>query len=56
VGARALGEGKGEGKVGQCSKERASGGTRPGAQALGAHQHTFYSHFKTRFKQKFRQK
>jgi len=30
----------------------ASGGTRPGAQALGAHQHTFCSHSKTRFKQK----
>jgi len=29
---------------------------RPGAQALGAHQHTFCSHLKTRFKQKFRPK
>jgi len=36
--------------------EGASEGTRPGAQALGAHQHTFCSHFKTRFKQKFRPK
>jgi len=26
------------------SKRGASGGTRLGAQALGAHQHTFYSH------------
>jgi len=26
--------------------EGASGGTRPGAQALGVQQHTFYSHFK----------
>jgi len=32
----------------------ASRGTRPGAQALGAHQHTFCSHLKTRFKQKIR--
>jgi len=31
----------------------ASGGTRPGAQALGAHQHTFCKHLKTRFKQIF---
>jgi len=29
--------------------------TRPGAQALRAHQHTFCSHSKTHFKQKFRQ-
>jgi len=34
----------------------ASGGTRPGAQALGTHQHTFCKHLKTRFKQKFRPK
>jgi len=34
----------------------ASGGTHPGAQALGAHQHTFCSHLKSHFKQKFRQK
>jgi len=33
-----------------------SGCTRPGEQALGAHQHTFCSHLKTRFKQKFRPK
>jgi len=33
---------------------RASGGTRLGAQALGALQHAFCSHLKTRFKQKFR--
>jgi len=33
----------------------ASGATRPGAQALGAHQHTFCSHLKMHFKQKFRQ-
>jgi len=31
----------------------ASGGTRFGAQALGAHQYTLCSHLKTRFKQKF---
>jgi len=30
----------------------ASGGTRPGAQALGAQQHSFCSHFKRVFKQK----
>jgi len=29
-----------------------NGGTRPGAHDLGAHQHTFCSHLKTRFKQK----
>jgi len=29
-------------------------GTRPGAQALGAHQHTFCSRLKTRVKQKLR--
>jgi len=34
----------------------ASGGTCPGAQALGAHRHTFCSHLKTRFEQKFRPK
>jgi len=34
----------------------ASGGTSPGAQVLGAHQHTFCSHSKTRFKEKFRPK
>jgi len=28
----------------------ASGGTRPGAKALGAHQHAFCSHLKTRLK------
>jgi len=33
----------------------ASGGSRPGVQVLGAHQHTFCSHLKTRFKQKIRQ-
>jgi len=38
------------------AKGGASGGTRPGAQALGAHQHAFCSHLKTRFKQKFRSK
>jgi len=33
----------------------ASGGTCPGVQALGAHQHAFCSNLKTRFiKQKFR--
>jgi len=32
------------------------GGTSPGAQALGEHQHTFFGHLKTRFKQKFRPK
>jgi len=31
----------------------ASGGTRSGAQALGAQQHTFCSHFERVFKQKF---
>jgi len=36
--------------------EVASGGTRPGAQALGAQQHTFCSPLKTCFKQKFRPK
>jgi len=36
--------------------EGASGGTRPGVQALGAYQHTFYSHLKTHFKQKFKPK
>jgi len=30
-----------------------SGGMRPGAQALGAHQHTFCSHFKAHFLQSF---
>jgi len=30
-----------------------SGSTRLVAQALGAHQHPFCSHLKTRFKQKF---
>jgi len=30
--------------------------TSPGAQVLGAHQHTFCSHFKTRFKQKLKPK
>jgi len=35
------------------SNGRASGGTRPGAQVLGAHQHTFCSHSKTHLKQKF---
>jgi len=35
---------------------RASGGTRPRAQTLEAHQHTFFSHLKTRFKHKFRSK
>jgi len=29
---------------------------RPGAQALGAHQHAFCSHLNTRFEQKFRPK
>jgi len=29
----------------------ASGGTRPGTQALGAHHHAFCSHLKTRLKQ-----
>jgi len=38
------------------SKGGASGGTRPDTQALGAHQHTFCSHLKTHFKQKFRPK
>jgi len=33
----------------------ARGGTRPGAQALGAQQHIFCSHFKRVFKQKFSQ-
>jgi len=32
----------------------ASEGTRPGTPALEAHQHTFCSHLKTHFKQKFR--
>jgi len=31
-------------------------GTRPAAQALGAQQHTFCSHFKRIFKYKFRPK
>jgi len=31
------------------SKGGASGGMRPGAQALRAHQHTFCKHLKTRF-------
>jgi len=35
------------------SRGEASGSTRPGAQALAAHQYTFCSHLKTRFKQKF---
>jgi len=34
----------------------AGGGPRPGAKALGAHQHTFCSHLKKRFKQKVRPK
>jgi len=41
---------------GVAKGEGTSGGKRPGAQALGAHQHTFCSHLKTRFKQKFRPK
>jgi len=32
----------------------ASGGTRPGAQPLGTHQHIFWSILKTRFKQKYK--
>jgi len=32
------------------------GGGHLGAEALGAHQHTFCNHFKTCFKQKFRPK
>jgi len=36
--------------------EGANVDTHPGAQALRAHQHTFYSHLKTPFKQKFRLK
>jgi len=39
---------------GQWRSMGASGGTRPRAQALGAQQHTFCSHFKRVFKQKFR--
>jgi len=31
----------------------ASGATRPGAQAVEAHWHIFFSHLKTHFKQKF---
>jgi len=31
---------------GVAGGEGASGSTRPGAQALGAHQHTFFSHLK----------
>jgi len=38
----------------RLSSSIASGGTRLGAQVLGTHQHTFCSHLKTRFKQKFR--
>jgi len=38
------------------AREGASGDTHPGAQALGAHQHTFCCHLKTCFKQKFRPK
>jgi len=40
----------------QWRSRGASGGTRPEAQALGAHQYTFCSLLKTRFKQKFRLK
>jgi len=36
------------------AREGASGGTRPGAQLLGAHQHTFCCNLETRLKQKFR--
>jgi len=36
------------------SVARGKWGMRPEAQALGAHQHTFCSHSKMRFKQKFR--
>jgi len=32
--------------LGSDVARRASGGTRPGVQALEAHQHTFYSHLK----------
>jgi len=35
------------------ARASASGGTHPGAQSLGAHQHTYCSHSKMRFKQKF---
>jgi len=35
------------------AREGVSGGTRPGAQALRARQHTFCSHFKRVFKLKF---
>jgi len=38
----------------QWRSKGASGSTRPGAQALGAQQHTFCSHFKRVFKLKFR--
>jgi len=34
----------------------ASGGMRPGAQALKEHQHTLFRHLKTSFEQKFRLK
>jgi len=40
----------------QWRNKEARGGTRPGAQALGAHQHIFISHLKTRFKQKLKPK
>jgi len=36
--------------------KRASVGTRPKAQALGAYQHTFCNHLKMHFKQKSRPK
>jgi len=41
--------------VSGVAKEGASGGTRPGAQALGSHQHTFCSQLQTHLKQKFGQ-
>jgi len=33
-----------------------NGGTQSGAQALGTHQHTIYSHLKHVFEKKFRPK
>jgi len=41
---------------GQWRSKGGNEGTRPGAQALGANQHTPCSDFKMRFKQKLRPK
>jgi len=41
---------------GRVSSGVACGGTRPVTQVLGAHQHTFCTHLKRVFKQKFKPK